>query len=129
LNRKARLAGDPVPYKSMPGYESELYTWTINLTPARAALYARLTSAACAIERFRLENGTLPPVLDILVPAYLAEVPRDPYGGEPMLYRIEEDAFAVYSVYQDFEDNGGNAEAFDHYHGTDLVLRIRHAAG
>lgn len=38
---------------------------------------------------FKKANGSFPDRLERLVPEYLAEVPTDPYGGEPMRYSAE----------------------------------------
>lgn len=38
---------------------------------------------------FKKVNGAFPDRLERLVPEYLAEVPTDPYGGEPMRYSAE----------------------------------------
>lgn len=51
-------------------YESEWVT----------RMYLSMAQAALAAERYRLANGRLPDSLDALVPAYLAEVPRDIYA-------------------------------------------------
>ncbi|MBX7257998.1 MAG: hypothetical protein K1Y02_16680 [Candidatus Hydrogenedentes bacterium] len=48
-------------------YESEWVT----------RMYLSMAQSALAAERYRLANGHLPESLDALVPAYLAEVPRD----------------------------------------------------
>jgi hypothetical protein len=68
---------------------------------------------ACALERFRNDNGALPQKLDELVPKYLAAVPHDVFTGEPLRYRLNPDGknYIVYSVGADGIDNHGMAAA------------------
>jgi hypothetical protein len=42
---------------------------------------------ACALERFRLSNGTYPEALDKLLPELLNRVPRDAISGRPIIYQ------------------------------------------
>ncbi len=37
----------------------------------------------------------------------LANIPTDPYSGAPLIYRVEGDDFTLYSVGEDFVDDGG----------------------
>jgi hypothetical protein len=70
---------------------------------------ARLRTArtALAIERYRLLHGQLPESLDDLVPEFLDEVPRDPFGDGPLKYKRLEKGYTVYSIGHDEEDDGG----------------------
>lgn len=63
-----------------------------------------------AVERYRAEHDALPASLDDLTPAFLAEVPQDPLGDGPLVYRVEGDGFALYSVGADGIDHGGVVE-------------------
>jgi hypothetical protein len=47
-----------------------------------------LAATAIALRRCRLERGTYPASLDALAPAYLSEVPIDPYTGRALEYRV-----------------------------------------
>ena len=83
-------------------YESE---WRIRtqLDMARTAL---------AVERYRLAHGRLPGQLDKLVPAFLDDVPRDPWNEwRPLSYRIKDNnEFVVYSYGRDREDDHGEED-------------------
>ena len=70
---------------------------------------AQLTVAltALAIEQYRLSHGQLPTCLDDLIPAYLPDVPQDPFDGRPLRYRLREPGFIVYSIGPDETDDGG----------------------
>ena len=85
------------------------------LANAREAEYRCRTTydtavAACAVERYRLANGSLPPSLDALVPAYLDAVPTDPFrlDGGPVSYCTEPDGgYVLYSWARNRKDDGG----------------------
>ena len=47
---------------------------------------------AIAIERCRIARGAIPETLAELVPDFIAELPRDVYTGQPMIYRRKETA-------------------------------------
>jgi len=66
-----------------------------------------LAKAALAIERYRLATGSVPNELAELVPAYLDEVPIDPFDARPIRYKRTEPGYLLYSVMEDGEDNAG----------------------
>ena len=89
------------------------YLQAIGETIRHDARYtARLRAAivALAIERARLASSRLPEKLSELVPAYLAEVPVDPFNGQPMHYKKLPKGYVVYSVGEDGVDDGGNEQ-------------------
>jgi hypothetical protein len=65
------------------------------------------TTAAVAIERYRLQNGSLPDSLDALCPQFIKSIPLDPYTGNPLLYVREGDSFTVYSTGSNRVDDKG----------------------
>ena len=67
----------------------------------------RLTEAAIALARFHKASGSWPESLEALVPGYLANVPIDPFAGEPLHYRRHDDDFVLYSVGLNEKDDGG----------------------
>jgi len=73
---------------------------------------ARLESARVALAalRFQRKHGRLPETLDALVPDFLEAVPPDPFDGKPLRYRTRRDAFVVYAVGENAEDDGGRLE-------------------
>jgi hypothetical protein len=64
-------------------------------------------------ERYRLEHGKWPEKLDDLVPAFIPEVPKDPYDGKPMRFKRWADGIVVYSVGKDGKDDGGDVTSPD----------------
>lgn len=59
-----------------------------------------------AVLRFQQDKGCCPESLNQLVDAgYLDSVPMDPYSNGPLVYRVTESGFTLYSVGEDFVDN------------------------
>ncbi len=72
----------------------------------------RATTIMLALERFRLDHGGYPVSLDELVPGYLAELPLDPWAGEPFRYsRLTKPGtaprYSLYAFGRDMDDDGG----------------------
>ncbi len=67
--------------------------------------------AILAVFRFKADTNQLPKTLDELVSAgYLQSIPMDPYSSGPLVYKLTEDNFELYSVGEDFSDDGGVIE-------------------
>jgi hypothetical protein len=80
------------------------------LAAHRSAARLRLLIGELAIRRYKLEKGSDPPSLEALVPAYLAQVPIDPYSGRAIQYRPERDqGHRLYCVGPDGQDDDGHA--------------------
>jgi len=79
----------------------------ISVMDSRAYVHLDLARTGLAIERYRLANGKLPEQLTDLAPAYLAEVPVDPFDGQPIRYRRMQPGYVLYSISDDRKDNGG----------------------
>jgi len=98
---------------SKPSMDNIFTTQFANLIPdilkKQATAYARLRVAqtALAIERYRMENQRLPQTLGELIPQHLKSAPLDPFTEAPLLYRITETGFRVYSVGENGLDDGG----------------------
>jgi hypothetical protein len=73
----------------------------------RAAARHDLLQVNVALRRFRADAGKYPETLDELVPAYLNELPPDPFTGQPLHYRLEDGAWLLYSVGSDRDDDNG----------------------
>jgi hypothetical protein len=67
-----------------------------------------------AIELHRRREGRLPSTLDELVPELLPRVPLDLFTGEPIRYRVEGDSFVLWSVGNDYIDDGGAVDETSH---------------
>ena len=75
---------------------------------ARNQTKANQTLIVCALERYRLAHGGYPESLDALVPQFIAKLPHDIIGGQPLKYRRADDGqFLLYSVGWNEKDDGG----------------------
>jgi hypothetical protein len=79
--------------------------------------------AALALERFRLANGRPPAQIAELSPAFLPAVPRDPFDGQPLRYRADEQGYAFYSIGENRKDDGGEDGAGK---TLDVVFRVNY---
>ena len=84
---------------------------TLSAAPERVARtqsYLDLARTAIALERYRLAHGEFPEVLDSLAPQFIAQVPHDVIGGQPLKYRRTSDGqFILYSIGWNEKDDGG----------------------
>jgi hypothetical protein len=75
---------------------------------ARVQTDVDLMAIACALERFRLAEGTYPGQLGALTPRFIATLPHDIINGQPLKYRRTSDGkFVLYSVGWNEKDDGG----------------------
>jgi len=63
----------------------------------------RVVRAAAAVRAYEVEHDAWPASLDAAMDA----VPDDPFSTEPLIYRVEDEGFVVYSIGPDFTDGGG----------------------
>jgi hypothetical protein len=70
----------------------------------------RCAAAALAAERYRQDRGAWPASLDALIPAYLKQVPADPYDGKPLRLLRTDGGLIVYSIGPDRTDDGGTLD-------------------
>jgi hypothetical protein len=70
-----------------------------------------------ATQAYETEHGAPPERLNQLVPEFLPRVPKDPFDGKPFRYLpgsvpgLPPKAWAVYSIGEDFTDDGGKAQS------------------
>ena len=95
--------------------ETQMFTMMrLTAIPMTVTLHVRclaeIRAARIAIgaERFRLAEGELPTTLDQLVPAYLSELPVDPFDQTPMKLTNRDNGLVIYSVGDDAADDGGH---------------------
>lgn len=66
------------------------------------------TVTILALKRWKLEKGQYPMNLSELVDAgYIEQVPMDPYSDKPLVYHRIGDDFTLYSLGENFADDGG----------------------
>jgi hypothetical protein len=72
---------------------------------------------------YELDHGELPDSLDVLVPDYIDEVPKDMLDGRPMHYSREKKI--IYSVGEDLVDQGGSTNgALSRWDAEDAVFSV-----
>jgi hypothetical protein len=75
----------------------------------RSKVTGDATLTVLAVFLYKAQEGRLPESLKQVVDAgLLKSVPMDPYSGAPLIYRVTNDGFTLYSVGEDFVDNGGS---------------------
>ncbi len=89
----------------------------------RRRAYFRLLITDLAIRCYEADHGKPPGALGDLAPEYLAEVPEDPFGGEPLVYRLDATGYLLYSIGPDETDDGGASDSFGgSLAGGDILL-------
>lgn len=95
---------------------------SIGFSPAAKA---RTADAALAALLFHREHGSPPQSINELVPAFLPEVPIDPFNGQPLRMIVRDDELIAYSVGADLVDDGA-AQAVPFQHAQpDVTFRIK----
>lgn len=72
---------------------------------ARAEL--QLARVALGLAAFKADRGAYPATLADLSPAYLPDVPTDPFTDAPFVYARTEGGYRLYSVGPNMKDDGG----------------------
>ncbi len=75
----------------------------------RVKLNADAVQVALAVIRYQRQHGQWPESLDALVGTFVERVPTDPYDGQPLRYRLQDDGFVIYSVGVNGVDDGGQS--------------------
>ncbi len=74
----------------------------------------RVLKTEIALELYFKTNGKYPQSLGQLVPVYLKSVPSDPFSPTmgPLIYRLQNNHFVVYSIGPDMQDNAGTSAKY-----------------
>ncbi len=78
---------------------------------------------AVALAAYRADLGRFPESLDALSPKYLEKIPGDLFSGKPLIYRVTEDGYLLYSVGVNEIDEEGRWTD-DEPRGDDPRIRI-----
>ncbi len=74
------------------------------------------TITILALKRWHLEKGEYPVTLDELVAGgFLKEIPDDPFSAGPLVYRRVGDDFTLYSLSENFVDDGGESTEHNYW--------------
>ena len=81
------------------------------LIELKTVAQVRVAVAAVAVERWRsAHGGKVPGSLADLAPNFLPAVPADPFDGQPLRYNKLAKGYVIYSIGEDFTDDGGKEE-------------------
>ena len=89
----------------------------------RAEQQQRNLRLAMALAAYRADHDRYPVKLDELSPKYVAEVPDDLFTDKPLVYRLTDNGYLLYSLGQNGKDDGGNFYD-DQPQGDDLRVRM-----
>jgi hypothetical protein len=78
---------------------------------------------AFALAGYDRDHGRYPKELEALAPKYLADVPKDMFSGEPLIYRPTANGYLLYSVGVNGQDEEGHGWD-DDPRGDDLTVRM-----
>jgi hypothetical protein len=120
----AEAAGEPALRRQVTSYLAPLFQFWCEAICRPTAL-RDMAIYALAAERYRLRHGQWPEALsditaDLLPAAWANRPPVDPFDGQPLRYRIDDDGLRLYSVGRNGRDDGGRE---DFYKG-DVVFHI-----
>ena len=79
-------------------------------TTARNQNLADMALIACALERYRLANGSYPDSLEVLGPKFIAQLPHDIINGGRLQYHRDGETFVLYSIGWNEKDDGGTVD-------------------
>jgi hypothetical protein len=81
------------------------------LIELKVVAQVRVAVAALAVERWRFAHGgQVPGSFAELAPNFLPAVPADPFDGQPLRYKKLAGGYVIYSIGEDFADDGGKEE-------------------
>lgn len=107
---------------------SELASWawcaptTLYTTAIRSDANRRLTAVGIAAAGFLARKGRYPSSVSELVPDFLAEIPIDPWDGQPIRIRHLDDGLVIYSIGWNGIDDGGVDYADEPFWSPDQVF-------
>jgi hypothetical protein len=78
---------------------------------------------AFALARYKLDHQRYPAELSALAPKYLPQIPLDIFSGKPLVYRLTENGYLLYSVGPNGKDEDGRGYT-DEPRGDDISVRM-----
>lgn len=72
--------------------------------------YLRAATIVAALRLYDLDRGQYPDGLVELIPKYVKELPLDPFGAAPFVYRRQEAGWVIQSVGPNAQDDGGGGD-------------------
>jgi hypothetical protein len=86
-----------------------------------------LTLLTLALQAFKTREGHYPQKLDELTPRYFKTVPTDRFSQQPLIYRLEDGGFVLYSVGFNGRDDHGDDDGKFQGKSDDIAVRSARA--
>jgi hypothetical protein len=115
--RRGELIGNVMIGLFMPAFEK------VQGAADRTEQWKNNVYVAFALAAYQRDHGRYPANLDELAPKYLEKIPEDLFCGKPLIYRLENDGYLLYSVGINGRDEDGQTYG-DDPPGDDIVVRI-----
>jgi len=84
----------------------------------------QMTHMILALQLWRQRTGSWPQRLEAIADELGGEVPTDPYSGKAYPYRLENGGWVLYSVGENYVDDGGKLGEGGINYSVDLVRRF-----
>jgi hypothetical protein len=126
LFKEFQARHNPQEHKPYTIYDHEYAAFPMLMAFNRTRTLLQFVHATIAIERYRRTTGALPASPEPLTPTWLESLPQDPYSDGPLRYRTTATGYVLYSVSEDFEDDGGQEVSLDYTSGEDWGLSIEY---
>lgn len=88
----------------------------------RMRIHDDLVRIGFSLAAYHAEHQNYPQSLDELVPSLLKSVPIDPYTEKPLIYKVQDDGFLIYSVGKNLRDDGGQTQGLNQE--DDVCLKV-----
>lgn len=104
------------PEDEFPWYATLSRFFTINFNSSFLGIVhmqaqLRVSRTGLALIRHKAARGSYPATLAGIDPRFLDELPIDPFTGQPLAYRPEDDGFVLYSLGENLADDGGTEKS------------------
>jgi hypothetical protein len=117
LEEKGQWMGRMLATRMLPNLKPDL------VVEDRARMRVDLVLLGLALAADHADNGAYPETLAALTPRYCRAVPGDRFTTKPLVYRLEDKGYALYSAGDNGLDDGGRASNAQPP-GDDIVISI-----
>jgi hypothetical protein len=117
LEEKGQWMGRMLATRMLPNLKPDL------VVEDRARMRVDLVLLGLALAAYHADNGAYPETLSALVPRYCRAIAGDRFTTKPLVYRLEDKGYVLYSAGDNGIDNGGSPSNADPP-GDDIVIRI-----
>jgi hypothetical protein len=115
--RRGELIGNILIGLMIPAYDK------VRSAAERCEQGQRNVHVAFALAAYKRDHGRYPETLAVLAPKYLERIPDDLFSGKPLIYRLEDEGYLLYSVGVNGRDDDGRGYG-DEPQGDDISVRM-----